>query len=569
MEEFSFSDCSDLSSAPSSPIAPEGFFLPSPDESSAGRSQDDGLPPAKKKRRVPAPKERRTQLLDLFPHAGSSYAQQEFQIDLLVNTIRHHRKIVVIAGAGISTSAGIPDFRSDDGLFKALQKKHNLKASGKLMFDAAVYQDETLTASFQEMVRSLSEEAEKTSPTAFHHMLARLGRDNRLTRLYTQNIDGIETSMPPLATQIPLNVKAPWPRTIQLHGSLEKMVCQKCRHMSTFDRVMFDRPDAPECPECVMTNQFRMETGQRSHGIGKMRPRIVLYNEHNPDEEAITSVMNADIRSRPDALIVVGTSLKIPGVRRLVKSLCSVIRSRRNGVTMWINNEPPSGKEFEDCFDLVVKGDCEEVARLAHLKRWDDDSEPIFDECNSSDVERVKCEQGPISIVIRTPKKEKAKLQSQTGMLTPSSSYDGDTENTSNTAVSNPASKGRKLTEILKTSKKGAPKNAPKNAGVKKPAPSKRTKKEPAKNAKITNFSRVTKAQKVMPEDKSAKLEKEAHKAMHPLPPGAVRNNAPMFPGLVAKGDTTPCNDRWRDPETISPKSVPKGMDELLNQPTT
>ncbi|KAL4976799.1 DHS-like NAD/FAD-binding domain-containing protein [Aspergillus desertorum] len=557
MDDFSFSD-SELSDAQSL-IEPEGFSLLSPDESSGGRSQDE-LPPARKKRRVAGPKERRTQHLDLTPRPGSSYySDQEPQINLLVNTIRNHKKIVVIAGAGISTSAGIPDFRSEDGLFKTLQKKHNLKASGKLMFDAAVYQDEALTASFQEMVRSLSEEAEKSSPTAFHHMLARLGSDNRLTRLYTQNIDGIETSMPPLATQIPLNVKAPWPRTIQLHGSLEKMVCQKCRHMSTFDRVMFDRPDAPECPECVLTNQFRLETGQRSHGIGKMRPRIVLYNEHNPDEEAITSVMNADIRSRPDALIVVGTSLKIPGVRRLVKSLCSVIRSRRNGVTMWINNEPPSGKEFEDCFDLLVKGDCEEVARLAQLKRWDDDSKPIFDECNSADVQRIKDEQGPFSVVITTPKK--AKVQAQTGMLTPSSSYDGDVENAYNTTLPNPASKGRKLTEILKASKKDAPRS--KSAGVKKPASRKRTK-EPAKNAKITAFSKVTKAQKVILEEKSVKLEE--HKAMHPLPPGAARTNAPMFPGL-AKDDSksAPSGKQLGERETISPDRIPKGMGRLLN----
>lgn len=106
IDDILFSDCSDLSSAPSSPIAPEGFFLPSPDESSAGRSQDDDLPPAKKKRRVALPKERQTQLLDLTPRAGLSYGDQESEIDLLVNTIRGHRKIVVIAGAGISTSAG-------------------------------------------------------------------------------------------------------------------------------------------------------------------------------------------------------------------------------------------------------------------------------------------------------------------------------------------------------------------------------------------------------------------------------------------------------------------------------
>ncbi|KAE8394298.1 DHS-like NAD/FAD-binding domain-containing protein [Aspergillus alliaceus] len=566
-----FSDVSELSSPPASPTPPPGFY-PSPppsqeaDESSSTRSQDrDDLPPARKKRRVAAPKERQTQHLDLSTSAELSYTEQQAQIDLLTKTIRRHRKVVVIAGAGISTSAGIPDFRSTDGLFKSLQKKHNLKASGKLLFDAAVYQDETLTASFQDMVRSLSDEAAKTSPTSFHHMLARISQENRLTRLYTQNIDGIEASMPPLATQIPLNVKAPWPRTIQLHGSLEKMVCQKCRHLGDFDSAMFDRPDAPECPECARNNQFRIETGQRSHGIGKMRPRIVLYNEHNPDEEAITSVMNADIRSRPDALIVVGTSLKIPGVRRLVKSLCSVIRSRRNGVTMWINNEPPAGKEFEDCWDLMVKGDCEEVARLANLKRWDDHSEDLFDECNASEVERVKHGHG-VSIVIETPKK---KQKSQTGFLTPSSSHDEEASELPKVPAggrANPASRGRSLQEVLKASKTAVPKKP----ATKKSAPRKKTKKdEPAKNARITTFSKVTKAQKVATDtEKAVKLEKEETKPMHPLPPGAARNNGPMFPHLAQKGEETPRNGRWRQPDTISPKSVPNGMSQLLNQPT-
>lgn len=464
----------------------------------------------------------------------------------------------------------VPDFRSTDGLFKSLQKKHNLKASGKLLFDAAVYQDESLTASFQDMVRSLSEEAAKTCPTAFHHMLARLAQENRLTRLYTQNIDGIETSMPPLATQIPLNVKAPWPRTIQLHGSLDKMVCQKCRHLLDFDREMFNRPDAPECPECSKNNQFRIETGQRSHGIGKMRPRIVLYNEHNPDEEAITSVMNADIRSRPDALIVVGTSLKIPGVRRQVKSLCSVIRTRRNGVTMWINNEPPAGKEFEDCWDLMVKGDCDEVARLAGLKRWDDDSEDVFDECNSSEVERVKKEQGAVSIVIRTPKK---KQKTQTGILTPSSSHDEESTElrhkhpSNGGSLHNPASRGRSLKDVLHKAKGGEPTKA----APKKSAPKKRGKKvEPAHNAKITAFSKVTKTARAATGDagKSVKLEKDDAKPMHPLPPGAARNNGPLFPNLVGKGNTSPCGGFWSNPDTISPKSVPKGMKDLLNPPS-
>ncbi|KAL1998701.1 hypothetical protein VTN02DRAFT_5715 [Thermoascus thermophilus] len=562
------SDISDLSSPPASPLPPPGFYpSPPPSHAHEERSQDD-KPPPRKRRRV-EPKPRTTAHLDLTDRTESSYAQQQAQIDLLVKTLRKHRKIVVIAGAGISTSAGIPDFRSADGLFRSVQKKHNLKSSGKLLFDAAVYRDDSLTASFHEMVRTLSEEASKSSPTAFHHMLARLAQDNRLVRLYTQNIDCIETSMPPLATQVPLNAKAPWPRTIQLHGSLDKMVCQKCRHLSDFQRELFNGPDAPLCPACSETDAVRATTGQRSHGVGKMRPRIVLYNEHNPDEEAIASVMNADIRSRPDALIVVGTSLKIPGVRRLVKDMCTVVRSRRNGVTMWINNEPPSGREFEDCWDLMVKGDCEEVARLAGLKRWDDNSEDVFEECDTSEVERIKKQHGGISVVVHTPKK---KQKTATGFLTPSSSHDemsdrpDKDQQTSKPVLSNPASRGPSLTEVLK----GCKTNNAKRPGPRKGAPKKpRAKKEKAANNKITAFSKVTKAPKAAAGlDKAAKLENENGKAMHPLPSGAARNNGPMFPNLNIKGDDdSPSDKLWPNPTTISPPRIPRGMSKLLSGP--
>jgi NAD+-dependent protein deacetylase SIR2 len=418
------------------------------------------------------------------------------------------------------------------------------------------------------MVRSLSEEAARSSPTAFHHMLARLAQDHRLARLYTQNIDCIETSMPPLATQVPLNAKAPWPRTIQLHGSLDKMVCQKCRHLSSLQRELFHGPDAPLCPACSETDAVRTTTGQRSHGVGKLRPRIVLHNEHNPDEEAIASVMNADTRSRPDALVVVGTSLKIPGVRRLVKHMCQVVRSRRNGVTMWINNEPPAGKEFEDCWDLMVKGDCEEVARLVGLKRWDDDISDALDECDSSEAERARQQQGGIAVVVPTPQKSRTAV-SNTGILTPASSQDEESPDLPHklpaTLLANPASRGPSLNELLKTSQ-GV---QPKRSGSRKKAPKKRDAKD--RSAKITAFSKIIKG----PIDpagvkitKGAKGEGMA-KPIHPPPPGAARSNRPLFPNLVTdEVNVSTCGELWRNPATISPTRVPRGMSGLLNGPS-
>lgn len=113
------SDLSDLSSPPASPQTPPGFY-PSPPPShdqegklaagpksraraaSGAGGQEE---PARKKRRV-GPMPRSTQHLDLSDVSEQAYARQQAQIDLLVKTLRTRRKIVVIAGAGISTSAG-------------------------------------------------------------------------------------------------------------------------------------------------------------------------------------------------------------------------------------------------------------------------------------------------------------------------------------------------------------------------------------------------------------------------------------------------------------------------------
>lgn len=453
----------------------------------------------------------------------------------------------------ILTLHTVPDFRSTDGLFKSLQKKHNLKASGKLLFDAAVYQDEALTAPFHEMVRSLSKT--KTEPTAFHEMLARLGTESRLKRLYTQNIDGIETSMKPLATEVPLGVKGSWPVTIQLHGSIEWMVCQKCRYLTDFQADMFTEADPPACTDCAVNDQNRLACGLRSHGIGRMRPRIVLYNEHNPDEEAIASVMNADIKSRPRVLIVAGTSLKIPGVRRLVKSMCAMIRSRKDGVTMFINNELPSGKEFDDCFDLVIKGSCDEVARQANLKPWDStDITPCMYESSPEPIPQLESSL-PVHdsdfdglAVVVTPRK---RPRTDTGLITPSSSHDEQPAKKPATRVTKNKTKnseGKGITKYFgepkatapKATSKAAPKSRPKKAATTAAA----TKRSMQPAVPASTHATLTSARfrgRVSKTSQSAGIfgTKADGKAMQPVPASASRNNGPLLPKVAEKPDKT------------------------------
>ncbi|KAI1180669.1 DHS-like NAD/FAD-binding domain-containing protein [Nemania sp. FL0916] len=358
----------------------------------------DGAPPPKRRRVERKP--RTTEYLDLSAAASEQSEKDGQLLEQLTHALRKKKKIVVIAGAGISVSAGIPDFRSSSGLFATLPKEHGIKGSGKHLFDASVYKHDSTTSSFHTMVRDLSQLVKNATPTPFHHLLASLAKEGRLLRLYTQNVDGLETSMEPLSTVVPLQPKGPWPRTIQLHGGLEKMVCSKCNEISQFDPSLFEGPQAPLCKGCEETDNVRTShAGKRSHGIGRLRPRMVLYNEYNPDEEAIANVFRADLRTRPDAIIVVGTSMKIPGVRNMVKDMCKKTRERRDGITAWINLDPePSGADLRNCWDLVVRGKCDDVATLVHLPRFDDSIEQgietvmIDDAKYESDVRGMRLE---------------------------------------------------------------------------------------------------------------------------------------------------------------------------------
>ena len=445
----------------------------------------------------------------------------------------------------------VPDFRSDTGLFKILREEHKLKASGKHLFDASVYQTDAATSSFHDMVRGLSEQATAAQPTAFHHLLAKLASDGRLMRLYTQNVDGIETSMPPLETKVPLSNKGPWPRTVQLHGGLEKMSCSKCHNVFDLEPALFNGAEAPPCNHCVETDKIRTDhAGKRSHGIGRLRPRIVLYNEHNPDQDAIGAVMKADLRTRPDAVIVVGTSMKIPGVRRFVREACGIVRDRRDGLAVWINRDPPPvGKEFENCWDLVVEGDCDQVAAHANMRRWDDTSVD-YQQCTESEMERARAKHSEVRVMVDSP----AKKLSQSALLTPAPSPRSRSVELEklrkNISLKLKPPKTPSIFQAKATSSttakatatnaeitKKKPSKAPRNqvAGTK----TKKASKSSLPNLKINDVFKISKPQAPKPRKPKMVLLSEyddlSPRAMAPISPSAARNNGPIQKDLPIK----------------------------------
>lgn len=114
------------------------------------------------------------------------------------------------------------------------------------------------------------------------------------------------------------------------------------------------------CQNCTSKETGRLTQGKRPRGIGRLRPQIVLYGDNNPDEDLIGSISAKDLKAPLDAVIVVGTTLKIPGIRRLALEFCRKARSRATGVTVWIGKEPPTTR-LRDLFDFIVLGDCDKV----------------------------------------------------------------------------------------------------------------------------------------------------------------------------------------------------------------
>ncbi|KAF3768403.1 DHS-like NAD/FAD-binding domain-containing protein, partial [Cryphonectria parasitica EP155] len=303
--------------------------------------------------------------LDNLDEAG------ETQLSRLLHILRTKKKIVVIAGAGISISAGIPEFRSSEGLFKTFKTKYNIKGSGSALFNASVYNDNKSTATFHNMLCNLSILTKDAKPTPFHNMLATIANEGRLLRLYTQNINCLETSLSSLATKLPLPIEAPWPVAIHVHGGLEKMYCTKWMHISHFKADLFQGPEPSLCKLCAKQDDVRTRVqGKRSHGIGRLRPRIVLYDEPgpSPDEEAVGNVSEADLKEVPDAVLVVGTSLRILSMKRIARCFCLATRSTPDGFTAWINPDPePQNRDLKDLWDLVVCGKSDVVANLFGL----------------------------------------------------------------------------------------------------------------------------------------------------------------------------------------------------------
>lgn len=290
----------------------------------------------------------------------------------LAKFIYKSRKSAVLTGAGISCNAGIPDFRSSQGLYNLVKEKHpTAVVKGQDLFDISLFRNEMSLSVFCTFMESLYLSTLEATPTETHKFIKTLKEKKKLLRCYTQNIDGLERNV-----QLNTGVRSDQFETaktflqswkaldvVQLHGDLHHLSCTHCFHTTTWTsdhKHLLALGENPECENCHSKYQERLYLGKRLTGnIGILRPAIVLYGENHPQAEILAQGLNCDVRARPDMLIIMGTSLRVDGVKKLVKSLASAVHEK-GGKVIFVNKTPLAKTTWDNIIDYEVLCDCDD-----------------------------------------------------------------------------------------------------------------------------------------------------------------------------------------------------------------
>lgn len=202
--------------------------------------------------------------------------RQEEGIARLREIVQASKKMVFFGGAGVSTESGIPDFRSQDGLYRQKYKYPPEYILSRTFFDRHT---EEFFEFYREKMLCLN-----AQPNAAHYKLAQWEREGKLAAVITQNIDG-------------LHQKAGSHAVLELHGSIWRNVCMDCGALYPAEQIA----ESAGIPRC-------------SCG-GVIKPDVVLYEE--PLDQAVLA-RSVELIEEADTLIVGGTSLNVQPAASLI-----------------------------------------------------------------------------------------------------------------------------------------------------------------------------------------------------------------------------------------------------------
>ncbi|BGP24504.1 Sir2 histone deacetylase Hst2 [Rhodotorula toruloides] len=299
-----------------------------------------------------------------FPHLSTSDKPTLEDVAKLIKDGKAKR-IMLMVGAGVSTGAGIPDFRSPGtGLYDNLAKEAaipmqqltHISSSPEAIFDVDYLQERP------EAFYTLAQELYPGNfrPTLSHYFFRLLQEKSVLRGCWTQNIDTLE-HLAGLKDEL----------LVEAHGSFAAATCMSCRRK-------FDKDDIK--PRVLRGEVVRHDEGKCKGNKGALiKPDIVFFGEGLPDKffERLSDFSSCDL------LIVIGTSLQVGPFNSLmhrVPATCPRLLINMESVG---EVESPRGLGFDftgftgkpgGIRDVRRLGDADEgIMELARLVGWDED----------------------------------------------------------------------------------------------------------------------------------------------------------------------------------------------------
>ncbi|OQR96300.1 hypothetical protein THRCLA_07322 [Thraustotheca clavata] len=263
----------------------------------------------------------------------------------VVKLLEERKNIIVLVGAGISVSCGIPDFRSENGIYSIIQKMGLNLPEPEALFDIDFFRVDP----FPFFHFAMDFFKGSYTPSRTHRFLKELYDKGKLLRVYSQNIDGLEKD-------------AGVPNVVSCHGTLATASCMRCQ-------------------KNVPTANLKLEEVVAAQGIplcdcgGVMKPDITFFGQALSPKIRESLIQDAP---KVDLLIVIGTSLQVSPVSDIPAYL------PRSVPQILINMESVVARGTEG-FDIELLGACDTVVEYMHqsLASEQVDKEPHFHEPHS------------------------------------------------------------------------------------------------------------------------------------------------------------------------------------------
>ncbi|XP_026143104.1 NAD-dependent protein deacetylase sirtuin-3 [Carassius auratus] len=243
------------------------------------------------------------------------------------------RNIVVVAGAGISTGSGIPDFRTPGTGLYANLAKYDIPYP-EAIFNIDYFSDNPHP--FFSLAKELYPGHHR--PNYVHYFIRMLHQKGLLLRMYTQNIDGLEKLC-----------GIPDDKLVEAHGSFATAACHLC----------YTPYPAEEAKQAIMNGNVPICT----FCAGAVKPNVVFFGEDLPEKY----FQHAQDFPKADLLMIMGTSLKIEPFASLVNTVKSTVPR------LLLNRDPVGPFERRPLrrADYMELGDLSDsVQKLAEILGW-------------------------------------------------------------------------------------------------------------------------------------------------------------------------------------------------------